>query len=336
MMDPDSRREEHPTMSTVIDVASRVDAAHLAVLDAMPTDLLDLTDIPAARATMAELRAQMLQEPIPEGVAIEDVAVPGPAGAPDVMVRLYRPAGLEAGAPALYWIHGGGMVLGSVEMNDPSCAVHADRTRALVASVEYRLAPEHPYPAPLEDCYAGLQWLASSAGELGIDAGRIAIGGASAGGGLAAGLALLARDRGGPAICFQLLVYPMLDDRNTTPSSHAIEDPRLWNRRANLAGWNAYLAGRAGADDVHYHAAPARAGELTGLPPAYINVGELDLFLDEDIDYARRLMAAGVPVELHVYPGAFHGSNMFVSRAALSQRWTEDELAALQRALHPG
>jgi acetyl esterase/lipase len=227
------------------------------------------------------------------------------------------------------------MVLGSVEMNDIGCAVQADRARALVASVEYRLAPEHPFPAPLEDCYAGLQWLSSSARELGIDADRIAIGGASAGGGLAAGLALLARDRGGPAICFQMLVYPMLDDRNTTASSHAIQDARLWNRQANLAGWNAYLGGRAGADDVPYHAAPARADDLRGLPPAYINVGDLDLFLDEDVDYACRLMAAGVPVELHVYPGAFHGSNTFVSRSALSRRWTEDELAALERALHP-
>jgi acetyl esterase/lipase len=322
-------------MTDVIDVALRLDAAHQAVLAAMPPDLLDLTDVPAARATMAELRAQMEQEPMPEGIEIEDVHVPGPDGAPDVMVRLYRPAGLPAGAPALYWIHGGGMVLGSVEMNDNTCAVQAHRARALVASVEYRLAPEHPFPAPLEDCYAGLRWLASSAADLGIDAGRIAVGGGSAGGGLAAGLALLARDRGGPDICFQLLVYPMLDDRNITPSSHAIQDPRLWNRQANLAGWNAYLGGRAGADDVSYHAAPARADDLTGLPPAYINVGELDLFLDEDVDYARRLMAAGVPVELHVYPGAFHGSNMFVSRSSLSRRWTDDELAALQRCLHP-
>ena len=322
-------------MTTAIDVATRLDAAHQAVLAAMPADLLDLTDIPTARVMMAELRAQMQQEPMPEGVTVDDVLVPGPEGAPDVMVRLYRPAGLEPGAPALYHVHGGGMVLGSVEMNDLSCAVQADRARALVASVEYRLAPEHPFPAPLEDCYAGLQWLSSSADELGIDARRIAIGGASAGGGLAAGLALLARDRGGPPICFQMLVYPMLDDRNITASSHAIHDPRIWNRQANLAGWNAYLGGHAGADDVSYHAAPARAEDLSGLPPAYINVGDLDLFLDEDVDYACRLMAGGVPVELHVYPGAFHGSNMLVSRSALSQRWTEDELAALERALHP-
>ena len=265
-------------------------------------------------------------------MATEDHHAPSGDGT-DVLVRIYRPARAPSPAPALYWVHGGGLVMGSVAQNDDMCAAIADRLGIVVASVEYRLAPEHPYPAPLEDCYAGLRWLAGHADELGIDRTRIAIGGASAGGGLAAGLALLARDRGEVAVCFQLLVYPMLDDRNVTPSSHAIVDPKVWNREANAAGWNAYLAGRAGADDVEPYAAPARATDLAGLPPAYIDVGDLDLFLDEDIAYAQALMRAGVPVELHVYPGAFHGSNNFVSRSDLSRRWNADERAALARAL---
>jgi acetyl esterase/lipase len=319
--------------TTALDINAQLDEEHLAVLDSMPMRL-ELSDIAAARAGMAERRALLPVAPMPENVTIEDRVVAGPEGAPDVMVRLYRPAALPANAPAFYWIHGGGMVLGNVEMSDPYCAGIADQLNVLVASVEYRLAPEDPFPAPLEDCYAGLKWFASAAGELGVDGGRIAIGGGSAGGGLAAGLALAARDRGEVNVCYQLLVYPMIDDRNATRSSHAITDERVWNRAANLAGWDAYLDGNAGGDDVSPYAAPARATDLAGLPPTYINVGTLDLFVDEDVAYAQRLMAAGVPVELHVYPGAFHGSPGLVPGSALSKRWAADELAALDRALN--
>ena len=316
------------------DFARRLDAEHLAAFEAMPPGALELADISVARAGMAERRAQMPAAPMPDSVAIEDRHGLGLDGAPDVMVRLYRPASLPTNAPALYWIHGGGMVLGEVEMSDPYCADVADRLNVLVASVEYRLAPEHPFPAPLDDCYAGLAWFASAADELGVDRGRIAIGGGSAGAGLAAGLALMARDRGEVDVCFQLLVYPMLDDRNTTPSSHAITEPRVWNRTSNLAGWDMYLAGQAGTEGVSPYAAPARATDLAGLPPAHIAVGTLDLFVDEDIAYAQAMSAAGVPVELHVYPGAFHGSPGLVPGAALSKRWAADELAALDRALN--
>jgi len=316
-----------------LDIEAYLDAEHLAVLEAMPLRL-DLSDIPATRASLAELGAALLAAPIPDGVTVEDHTAPGPEGAPHVMVRTYRPASLPANAPALYWIHGGGMVLGDVAMNDPYCAGVADQLNVLVASVEYRLAPEHPFPAPIEDCYAGLRWFASAADELGIDSTRIAVGGGSAGGGLAAGLALVARDRGEVEVCFQLLVFPMLDDRNATRSSHAIADARVWNRAANLAGWNAYLEGNAGGDDVSPYAAPARATDLAGLPPAYINVGTLDLFLDEDIAYAQALLAANVPTELRVYPGAFHGSNAMVPDAEISRRWNSDELSALDRALN--
>ena len=321
------------TSTPTLDLNLQLDEEHRAVLDGMPMRM-DLSDIEAARADRAARMAAMPAPVIPENVVLEDHMAPGPEGAPDVMVRTYRPAGLPTNAPAFYWIHGGGMVLGNVETSDPYCANIADKLNVLVGSVEYRLAPEHPFPAPMEDCYAGLKWFADSAGELGIDRGRIAIGGGSAGGGLAAGLALLARDRGELDVCFQLLVYPMIDDRNTTRSAEAITDERVWNRDANLHGWDAYLAGNAGGDDVSPYAAPARATDLAGLPPAYINVGVLDLFVDEDVTYAQRLMAAGVPTELHVYPGAFHGSANLVPNSALSQRWAADELAALDRALN--
>jgi acetyl esterase/lipase len=317
-----------------MDVMARLDADHQAVVRAIPEDFLDLTDIPATRVRFDETRREMASGRRPDGMVIEDRYAPGPEGGPDVMVRLYRPAGLANPAPLFYWIHGGGMVLGQVEHDDDLCIARAERLKVLVASVEYRLAPEHPFPAPVEDCHAGLAWLNANAGTLGIHSECIAIGGASAGGGIAAGLALLARDRGEVDIAFQFLVYPMIDDRNITASSHAIVDPRLWNRSANALGWNAYLAGQAGGAEVSPYAAPARAKDLGGLPPAYINVGDLDLFLDEDVNYAQELIRAGVPAELHVYPGAFHGSDMFVSRSPLSRRWRDDEWAALDRALN--
>ncbi|MCY3506678.1 MAG: alpha/beta hydrolase [Chloroflexi bacterium] len=316
-----------------IDIASRLDDEHRPVFEGMPRPQRDWSDIPGTRERMAEMRAALPQPVLPANVAIEDRTVPGPEGDPDVPVRLYRPEGLPQPAGALYWIHGGGMVMGNVEMNDPYCANIADKLNVLVASVEYRLAPEDPFPAPLEDCYVGLAWLWRSRGEFGLDPERIAVGGASAGGGLAAGVALAARDRGEVPLCYQLLVYPMLDDRNETRSSHTVTDGRTWNREANDAGWNAYLSGNAGGDDVSPYAAPARATDLAGLPPAYINVGDLDLFVDEDVAYGRAMADAGVPVELHVYPGAYHGSNGAVPTSVLSRRWAADELAALGRAL---
>ena len=326
--------------TTSIDIESHLDGEHLKAFSSLPVRVLDPTDVPGAVSTLrgsaAARRAQLPAVPMPDGVATEDHQVPGPHGAPEVMVRLYRPAALPDNAPALYWIHGGGMVLGSVENSDAYCGRLAERLNTVIASVEYRLAPEHPYPAPLDDCYAGLSWLSGAADEIGVDATRIAIGGGSAGGGLAAGLALLARDRGEVEVCFQFLVYPMLDDRNATRSSHAITDSRVWNRDTNHVGWNAYLSGQAGSDRIDAYAAPARSDNLSGLPPAYICVGTMDLFVDEDIAYAQALLAADVPVELHVYPGAFHGSPNSIPNAALSVRWSADEQAALDRALNAG
>lgn len=310
----------------------RVDPALRAGLEAFPPDLLDLNDIPGTRTKLSTLFG-MLPAPVIEGVDSADHHIPGPPGDPAVFVRVYQPTSRPALLPALLWIHGGGYVLGDVAGDDARARHLAKAINCVVVSVEYRLAPEHPFPAPVEDCYAGLKWLASNAVALGVNPQRIAIGGASAGGGLTAGLALLARDRGEVPVCFQLPIYPMIDDRNVTPSSQAITDPRVWNRQSNLLAWKAYL-GRDPDDDVSPYAAAFRATDLRGLPPTYIPVGEFDLFLDEDIAYAQRLLQAGVPTELHVYRGAFHGFDIFVPDADVSRRFTAGCEAALKRALH--
>jgi len=318
----------------VVDFDDRLDEAHKAVLEMIPDTLLDLTDIPTARLTLEGFMAAMAaQAPEFPGVEVEDHWAPGADGDPDVMVRVYRPSDLEAGAPALYWIHGGGMVMGDVATNDTDCKGWATDMRCVVASVEYRLAPEHPHPAPIEDCFAGLKWLVSNAGSLGVDADRIAIGGASAGGGLAAALALVARDRG-VGIIFQQLICPMLDDRNITRSSHWVHHPKVWNRKANIIGWSSLLGKPAGSDDVSPYASPARAEDLSGLAPAFIIIGDLDLFVDESIEYAQRLAAAGVPTELHILPGAVHGTQFFLPTAEVSMRWKAIEADALRIALH--
>lgn len=311
----------------------RVDPALRAGLEAFPPDLLDLTDIPGTRAMLSELFG-MIPAPVIDGVSSQDHHVPGPPGDPAVLVRVYEPVSRPATLPSLLWIHGGGYVLGSIQDDDARVRQLAKTINAVVVSVEYRLAPEHPFPAPVEDCYAALKWLFANASSLGVDASRIAIGGPSAGGGLTAGLALLARDRGEVSVCFQLPIYPMIDDRNVTPSSHAITEPRVWNRAANLLGWQAYLGGEPGSDGVSPYAAATRATDLTGLPPAYIPVGELDLFLDENIEFAQRLMQSGVPTELHIYRGCFHGSDIFAPDADASRRFTTGWEQALIRALH--
>ncbi len=311
---------------------TELDEIHRAVLSVLPEKLLDLTDITATRAGLEELFSQMPSPELPDHISIEDVQVPGLDGDPDVLVRVYKPQSLPDEAPGLLWIHGGGMVLGSVGWDDDVCCPIAETHNCVVVSVDYRLAPEDPCPAQLNDCYAALNWFSENASSLGVSPERIAIGGASAGGGLAAGTALMARDNGGPNLIFQLLVFPMLDHRNETPSSYGTSDTRVWNREANETAWAAYLGE---ATEVSPYASPSIANDLSGLPPAYINVGTLDIFLDEDIEYAQRLSQAGVPVELHVYPGAFHGSSGFVADSPLSIRWASDQTAALQAALHP-
>ena len=306
------------------------------VVEKLPTDRpLDLSQIPAARVKMKKMVTALLANlPPVEGVTSEDHFAPGAQGDPAVRVRVYRPTEQPSKLPALYWIHGGGYVMGDIEQDDRLMMQLVKRIGCVTVSVDYRLAPEHPFPAPVEDCYAGLKWLFGHAGELGVEPSRIAIGGASGGGGLAAGLALMTRDRGELKVAFQLLVYPMIDDRNRTPASYAITDPRMWNRESNRLGWKAYLGRDGGGAEVSPYAAAARATDLTNLPPAYIPVGALDLFVDENIEYAQRLIQAGVPTELHVYPGAFHGFDLFAPSATVSKQFKADRDSALKRALH--
>jgi acetyl esterase/lipase len=241
---------------------------------------------------------------------------------PHVVVRVHRPKGVDGPLPCLYSIHGGGYVIGSFTMDDAKFDSWCQKFQCVGVSVEYRLAPETPYPGPLEDCYAGLRWTHDHAEELGIDRDRIGIGGVSAGGGLSAALALLARDRGELAVSFQLLECPMLDDRQATSSSQ-LDGLPIWSRESNTFGWQSYLGELYGAADVPYHAAPARAADLAGLPPTFIAVGSVDGFRDEDVAYATRLNEAGVPTELHVYPGLPHGHSLFQGVPAVAQ-WQRD------------
>lgn len=251
----------------------------------------------------------------------------------DVPVRVYSRAGSAGPRPGLLYIHGGGFVIGSVDWFDTGTQELVDNVDIVVVAVEYRLAPEHPYPVPLEDCYTALVWMASHAEELGIDLSRLGVSGESAGGGLAAGLALLARDRGGPALSFQHLGIPEIDDRLDTPSMTEYIDTPLWNRPKAVYSWASYLGDiKPGSADVPIYAAPARATDLSGLPPAVVTASQFDPLRDEDISYAQRLMQAGVLVELRHYPGTFHGSAI-AATAAVSQRMRADYFDDLRRGL---
>ncbi|WP_052505776.1 alpha/beta hydrolase [Novosphingobium sp. P6W] len=229
-------------------------------------------------------------------------------------------------------LHGGGYVLGSLAMGHAQNLALAGELGALVVSVDYRLAPEHPAPAPLEDCYAVLCWLVEQAEELGLDPARIAVRGESAGGGLAAALAQLTRDKGGPALIHQSLIYPMLDDRTCITAQPEHIGSFIWTPKSNAFGWGAVLGVMPGAGIVPIYSVPARTDDLSRLPSAFIGVGALDLFLLEHMDYARRLAEAGVPTELHVYPGAYHGFDV-VAEAPVSLSLKRDATAALRAAL---
>ncbi|MFB6846525.1 alpha/beta hydrolase [Streptomyces sp. NPDC056373] len=266
---------------------------------------------------------------------VEDRQVPGPRGEPDISLLICRPAAPETAGPrpVIYHVHGGGMVIGNNRVGVDVPLAWAQVLDAVVVSVEYRLAPEHPHPAPVEDVYAGLLWTADHAAELGADPERIVIGGASAGGGLCAALALLARDRKGPQPIGQVLMCPMLDDRNDTPSAHQMAGLGVWDRTANETGWSALLGSRRGGPDVPAYAAPARAEDLTGLPPAFLDVGSAETFRDEVVDYASRIWQAGGVAELHVWPGGFHGFDGFAPQAAVSQAARGAQVAWLRRLL---
>jgi acetyl esterase/lipase len=247
-----------------------------------------------------------------------EVTVPGYEGS-GMTLSIFAPAGQQGAGPGIYHIHGGGMIVGERFTGLDVPVAWVDRFGAVCVSVEYRLAPEFPDPYPTEDCYAGLTWVAEHAAELGLDPDRLIIEGSSAGGGLSAGVALLARDRQGPALAGQVLICPMLDDRDQTVSAGQFAGFGPWDRGSNRTAWAAYLSGRQGTGDVSVYAAPARATDLSGLPPACIDVGSAEVFRDEDVAYASQIWADGGVAELHVWPGAYHSFDAMFPDARLSR-----------------
>lgn len=308
-----------------------VDPELLPGLDMFPPFAFSRETLPALRQSGEEAFLMMKAHFPPTQVVTEERTIPGGDGQ-DMIVVIYRPPNLAPSAPAICHMHGGGYVFGSARMTEPTNNMLAEELGALIVSVDYRLAPENPHPAPVEDCYAALKWMADNAAELGIDPNRIAIKGESAGGGLAAALAWLARDRGGPAICHQNLIYPMIDDRTgTTSDPHPHVGEFVWTPEANRLGWEYLLGHEPGRDTPAPYAASARMESVAGLPSTFILTGSLDLFVEENIEYARRLMREGVSTELHVYPGVYHG---FVINAASTavQNMNRDMLAAFRKA----
>ncbi|MGH1469649.1 MAG: alpha/beta hydrolase [Cellvibrionaceae bacterium] len=297
-----------------------------------------LKDNPIDDAVASRVRyEQTIQALTPDldtsGLTIIDKKIPGYQSDSEVPIRVYIPDNIEKPGPALLDIHGGGFVIGSIETEHAVAVRFAKSLGVIVVSVDYRLAPEHPFPAGLHDCYAALKWMHSQAKELSIDRNKIGVYGVSAGGGLAAGLTFLARDMGGPDICFQCLNIPELDDRLETESAKQFVDTPVWNRPKALTSWRYYLGEEysRGSDDVPEQAAPARAKDLRDLPPAFVSAMEFDPLRDEDVAYALRLMQSGVQTELHSYPGTFHGSSMFP--AEVTKRQSADMLGALRRGL---
>jgi acetyl esterase/lipase len=307
-------------------LVARLDPDIRRALEATPFGPINADTLSAARTSRYSL---VVAGDLSTNVERRTELVPGPPGGPEVALRIHRPAGVNGALPCLVWMHGGGLVMGSAEQDDLRFDRWCHRHQIMAVSVEYRLAPEHRFPAAIEDCFAGLTWVATHADELGIDAQHIGVGGASAGGGLAAALALMARDRGGPTVASQLLIYPMLDDQQTTRSSGW--DVPIWPPSSNAFGWSSYLGTSHRGPFVSAYAAPARAVDLTGLPPTMITVGAIDGFVDEDIDYAQRLNHAGVDVELHVYPGAPHGFDGLLPGTGVAKRCLTDIHAWLTR-----
>jgi acetyl esterase/lipase len=309
-----------------------VDPELIAFLDLIPSTSLTAESLATNRASTAAMVASLSVPDYPN-LTVRERHVPGPAGAPDVRILLYQPTLTTQSTAGLLWLHGGGYVSGNVDLQDVRARAMAAELGCVMVSVDYRLAPETPFPGSVEDCYAVLRWLHANAGELGVDTGRLAVGGGSAGGGLAAALALLARDRGEIPLVFQVLIAPMLDDRTVTlEPPHPYTGELIWTRESNRFGWTALLGQEPGSDGISPYAAAARAENVAHLPPAFIAVGALDLFLEENMEYARRLIHAGVPTELHVYPGAYHGFQM-VPSAWVTQAVARDQISAIRRAL---
>jgi acetyl esterase/lipase len=296
-------------------------------LEGMVGPSITIEMIPVAR----EFRAETVETATAErDVVFEEHIIAGPGG--DLVLTSFHRPDHKPGGPGVYYIHGGGMIMGTRFGGGLDFALEwVELLDAVAVSVEYRLAPEHPDPAPVEDCYAGLQWMAANSSSLGFDPAKLVIAGASAGGGLAAGVALMTRDLDGAPIAGQVLIYPMLDDRNETMSSQQMNGIGVWDRNSNDTGWDAYLGDRRHRDDVSIYAVPARATDLTNLAPAYIDCGSAEVFRDEDVAYATRIWHQGGVAELHVWPGGFHGFDGFAPTAALSQASRATRTAWLRR-----
>ena len=292
---------------------NRVNPELLPMLELFP-------DLNISPETLPAMRSMQMAPPFvfDESVLVVEKMINGPDNN-QIRLRIYRPKANEAILPVLLWIHGGGYIMGSIDGNDELCQKFVLSANCVVVSVDYRLAPENPYPVPLEDCYAALKWIADNAGTLHVDSNRIGVAGASAGGGLTAAVTLLARDLKYPSLCFQMPLYPMIDDRNNSPSANEIKEGFVWNQKTNEAGWKMYLGELYGTDKVPGYAAAARAEDYSGLPYTYTCVGQLDPFRDETLTYVTKLAQAGVDVEFHMYPGCYHGYEVFTPDAEISK-----------------
>jgi acetyl esterase/lipase len=290
----------------------------------------DLADLAAARAA----RPPGPITPTSDEQTVSTATTPAADNHPGTVLRIVRPADLPAlePLPCVFWIQGGGFVFPDPEMDEGWCRGVASAHDCMVVSVGWRRAPEHIYPAAIDDCYDGLRWVVENSTQIGVDPDRIVIAGGSAGGGLAASLAILIRDRRELSVRHQMLVYPMLDDRSSYPSMHMVTDARLWTREKNDWAWRYYLGDLYGSPSVPAYAAATRAEDLTDLPPASILTGELDVFRDENLDYATKLFAAGIPTELHVYPGAPHGFDRMAPDSETTRRFIADRDAILRSA----
>jgi len=309
-----------------------IDPEILPALALLPSVAFSSEVIKTVREELAALPATD-SGAVPLEVEVYEAKIRTRAGH-EIAIVIHVPREAAAARPALLHIHGGGYVVGTARMSTPANQALALQANCVVVSVDYRLAPETPHPGPIEDCYAALTWLHDNATALNVDATRIAVAGESAGGGLAAALALLARDRGEVKLIHQHLTYPMLDDRTCIASTSPYVGEFVWMPASNRFGWSSLLGCEPGGEDVSPYAAAARAEDLSGLPSTFISVGALDLFSEENLDYARRLIRAGVPTELHVYPGAFHAFDLALE-AQVTKKALENSLSALRRALHP-
>jgi acetyl esterase/lipase len=308
-------------------VNTQVQSALAPLMAAMAAVAPPAGDVQARRQVIEPMVAQVAGvQPMPTDVTVTEHRAVTNDGT-EILLRWHARHGTRPG-PAVLYLHGGGMIMGSAELSEGLIARYVSDSGVPMLAADYRLAPEYPHPVPVEDCYTSLVWLAENAAELGIDPARIAVMGDSAGGGLAAAVALLTRDRSGPAVTRQILIYPMLDDRTSIPDPRIVQHA-TWTYDDNITGWHALLGAAAGGPDVPASAAPARLTDAAGLPAAYIEVGQLDIFCDEDLAYAQLLSRAGVDVEFHLHPGIPHAFDNLAYDTEVARRSRADRIRIL-------